>query len=157
MLKIFLKSDKIILSKNEGRNAAMKLCAGQYKYLLTVYELSKTLKTVRSVDIANSLSVTRPSVSKMLKCMSRLELIKPDYASSVVLTDYGKETAKNLSVNFNTINMFFTEILKLDERSAYEQSILFLASFPETTVEKLSSITKNTIKKRNKIILENKI
>lgn len=135
----------------------MKLCAGQYKYLLTVYELSKTLKTVRSVDIANSLSVTRPSVSKMLKCMSRLELIKPDYASSVVLTDFGKETAKNLSVNFNTINMFFTEILKLDERSAYEQSILFLASFPETTVEKLSSITKNTIKKRNKIILENKI
>lgn len=56
----------------------MKLCAGQYKYLLTVYELSKTLKTVRSVDIANSLSVTRPSVSKMLKCMARLELIEPE-------------------------------------------------------------------------------
>ncbi len=135
----------------------MKLCAGQYKYLLTVYELSKTLKTVRSVDIANSLSVTRPSVSKMLKCMSRLELIKPDYASSVVLTDLGKETAKNLSVNFNTINIFFTEILKLDERSAYEQSILFLASFPESTVEKLSAITRNTIKKRHKSLLENKI
>lgn len=135
----------------------MKLCAGQYKYLLTVYELSKTLKTVRSVDIANSLSVTRPSVSKMLKCMSRLELIKPDYASSVVLTDLGKETAKNLSVNFNTINIFFTEILKLDERSAYEQSILFLASFPESTVEKLSAITRNTIKKRHKSVLENKI
>lgn len=135
----------------------MKLCAGQYKYLLTVYELSKTLKTVRSVDIANSLSVTRPSVSKMLKCMSRIELIKPDYASSVVLTDLGKETAKNLSVNFNTINIFFTEILKLDERSAYEQSILFLASFPESTVEKLSAITRNTIKKRHKSLLENKI
>lgn len=135
----------------------MKLCAGQYKYLLTVYELSKTLKTVRSVDIANSLSVTRPSVSKMLKCMSRLELIKPDYASSVVLTDLGKETAKNLSVNFNTINIFFTEILKLDERCAYEQSILFLASFPESTVEKLSAITRNTIKKRHKSLLENKI
>lgn len=135
----------------------MKLCAGQYKYLLTVYELSKTLKTVRSVDIANSLSVTRPSVSKMLKCMARLELIEPDYASSVVLTDLGKETAKNLSVNFNTINMFFTEILKLDERSAYEQSILFLASFPESTVEKLSAITRNTIKKRHKSVHENKI
>ena len=113
----------------------MKLCAGQYKYLLTVYELSKTLKTVRSVDIANSLSVTRPSVSKMLKCMARLELIEP--------------------VNFNTINMFFTEILKLDEHSAHEQSILFLASFPETTVEKLSAITRNTIKKRHKKAHEN--
>ena len=122
----------------------MKLCAGQYKYLLTVYELSKTLKTVRSVDIANSLSVTRPSVSKMLKCMA-----------SVIMTDLGKETAKNLSVNFNTINTFFTEILKLDEHSAHEQSILFLASFPETTVEKLSAITRNTIKKRHKKAHEN--
>lgn len=133
----------------------MKLCAGQYKYLLTVYELSKTLKTVRSVDIANSLSVTRPSVSKMLKCMARLELIEPEYATSVIMTDLGKETAKNLSVNFNTINMFFTEILKLDEHSAHEQSILFLASFPETTVEKLSAITRNTIKKRHKNAHEN--
>lgn len=126
----------------------MKLCAGQYKYLLTVYELSRTLKVVRSVDIANSLSVTRPSVSRMLKCMSRLELINPDYASSVVLTDLGRETAKKLSVNFDMINKFFTEILKLDERSAYEQSILFLSTFPETTTEKLAAITRNTIKKR---------
>ena len=92
----------------------MKLCAGQYKYLLTVYELSRTLKVVRSVDIANSLSVTRPSVSRMLKCMSRLELIKPDYATSVELTELGRETAKGLTVNFNMVNSFFTDILKLD-------------------------------------------
>lgn len=128
----------------------MKLCAGQYKYLLTVFELSRTLKTVRSVDIANSLSVTRPSVSKMLKCMARLELIEPDYATHVSLTELGRETAKKLSVNFSTINTFFTEILKLDEHSAYEQSILFLASFPEATVEKLSAVTRNTMKKRQK-------
>ena len=51
--------------------------------------------------------------------------------------------------------MFFTEILKLDEHSAHEQSILFLASFPETTVEKLSAITRNTIKKRHKKAHEN--
>ncbi|MGN1481063.1 metal-dependent transcriptional regulator [Porcipelethomonas sp.] len=127
----------------------MKLCAGQYKYLLTVYELSKTLKVVRSVDIANSLSVTRPSVSRMLKCMARLELINPDYASSVVLTDLGRETAKKLSVNFDMIHKFFTEILKLDEHSAYEQSILFLSTFPENTTQKLAAITRNTIKKRN--------
>lgn len=134
----------------------MKLCAGQYKYLLTVYELSKTLKTVRSVDIANSLSVTRPSVSKMLKVWQELELIEPEYATSVIMTDLGKETAKNLSVNFNINKYFFyrnfktgTSILPMNK------SILFLASFPETTVEKLSAITRNTIKKRHKKAHEN--
>ena len=124
-------------------------------YLEAILVLSRQGGGVRSVDIANSLSVTRPSVSKMLKCMARLELIEPEYATSVIMTDLGKETAKNLSVNFNTINMFFTEILKLDEHSAHEQSILFLASFPETTVEKLSAITRNTIKKRHKKAHEN--
>ena len=124
-------------------------------YLEAILVLSRKGGGVRSVDIANSLSVTRPSVSKMLKCMARLELIEPEYATSVIMTDLGKETAKNLSVNFNTINTFFTEILKLDEHSAHEQSILFLASFPETTVEKLSAITRNTIKKRHKKAHEN--
>lgn len=131
----------------------MKLCKGQYKYLLTIYELSRTLKIVRSVDIANSLSVSRASVSRMLKCMSRLELIEADYATSVRLTELGTENAKMLLVNFNMINKFFSEILKLDRHDAYEQSIEFIASFPEDTVERLTAITDNTLKKRNKKII----
>lgn len=128
----------------------MKLCRGQIKYLLAVYELSRSFKIVRSVDIANSLSVSRPSVSRMLKCMSRLELIEADYTSSVILTELGKENAKKFSASFDMINKFFSEILKLDEHEAYEQSIQFVASFPEATVEKLMAITDNTLKKRNK-------
>ena len=139
----------------------MKLCAGQYKYLLTVYELSRTLKVVRSVDIANSLSVTRPSVSRMLKCMSwkktgrrsvrwqRMIIRMEKGRITDEVTELGRETAKGLTVNFNMVNSFFTDILKLDEHSAYEQSILFLSTFPEQTVEKLSAVTRNTLKKRN--------
>jgi Mn-dependent DtxR family transcriptional regulator len=108
------------------------------------------MKTVRSVDIASRLSVTRPSVSRMLKCMSGMGLIEPDYASSVVLTELGRETAKKMAVNFDMINIFFSKIIKLDEESAYDQSIQFLASFPELTVKRLAEITKNTVNKRKK-------
>lgn len=127
----------------------MKLCSGQCKYLLALYELSKVNRIVRSVDIANKLSVTRSSVSRMLKCMSRLELINSDYSLNVKLTESGEETAKKLSVNFESVYNFFSEILKLSEHDAHEQSLLFIASFPEMTVEKLSQITVNTLKKRN--------
>ncbi len=127
----------------------MKLCSGQCKYLLTVYELSKTNKIIRAVDIANKLSVSRPSVSRMLKCMTRLELILPDTSISIKLTELGIETAKKLSVNYDVIYNFFNGLLNLSEKEAAEQALLFIATFPETTVEKLSQITVNTFKKRN--------
>lgn len=127
----------------------MKLCAGQCKYLITLFNLSKNSRVVKSVDIAKTLSVTRPSVSRMLKCMARLELIEPDYAAGVCLTGKGRETAERLSKDLSSIKSFFTDILKLDEVSAFEQSIQFLASFPEYTIERLSAVTKNTLKKRS--------
>ena len=64
----------------------MELCAGQYKYLLCIYRMEREKKRLRCVDIANDLGVTRPSVSKMMKCMVRMELIEPDYCEAVKLT-----------------------------------------------------------------------
>lgn len=125
----------------------MKLCAGQCRYLITLYHLSCENNIVRSVDIANALSVTRPSVSRMLKCMARLGLINHDYSANVSLTEEGRKTAERLAGNFNDINAFFLKILKIDESAAYEQSIKFLASFPEQTIERLSAVTRLTIKK----------
>ncbi len=128
----------------------MKLCAGQCRYLITMYHLDSKLSVVRSVDIAKALSVTRPSVSRMLKCMAKLELIKPDYSICVEFTEKGRETAIVLSEHFNDVNAFFSDILKLDEKSAYEQSIQFLSSFPQQTVERISAVTHNTLEKRGK-------
>ena len=127
----------------------MKLCSGQCKYLYAVYELSKTNKIIRSVDIANKLSVTRSSVSRMLKCMSRMGLISSEYSVNVQLTELGIETAEIISEKFDIIYKFFFEILKLTEKESYDQTIMFIASFPEKTVERLSKITKNTFAKRN--------
>lgn len=128
----------------------MKLCVGQCRYLITMHHLNSKLKVVRSVDIAKALAVTRPSVSRMLKCMAKLELIKPDYSLCVEFTEKGRETAMKLSENFDDVHAFFKDILKLDEESAYEQSVQFLASFPQQTVERISVVTHNTLEKRNK-------
>ncbi len=86
----------------------------------------------------------------MLKCMARLGLIEPEYSSSVNLTEEGRRTAEKLDQRFEDISAFFTDILKLDKDSAYEQSIQFLASFPEHTVERLSSVTRSTLDRRKK-------
>ena len=131
----------------------MKLCAGQCRYLITLYQLSRKRRVVRSVDIANTLSVTRPSVSRMLKCMVRLELINPDYSSSVQLTDKGKETAERLSENYRDVYAFFFDILKLDENQANDQSIQL--NIPLKKWRRLREIQLKNVKwlRKNKLII----
>ena len=65
----------------------------------------------------------------MLKCMVRLELINPDYSSSVQLTDKGKETAERLSENYRDVYAFFFDILKLDENQANNEKYIILGVY----------------------------
>lgn len=136
----------------------MKLCAGQCRYLITLYQLSRKRRVVRSVDIANTLSVTRPSVSRMLKCMVRLELINPDYSSSVQLTDKGKETAERLSENYRDVYAFFFDILKLDENQPMIRAYSFWRRFLNIPLKKwrrLREIQLKNVKwlRKNKLII----
>ena len=136
----------------------MKLCAGQCRYLITLYQLSRKRRVVRSVDIANTLSVTRPSVSRMLKCMVRLELINPDYSSSVQLTDKGKETAERLSENYRDVYAFFFDILKLTKIRPMIRAYSFWRRFLNIPLKKwrrLREIQLKNVKwlRKNKLII----
>ena len=67
----------------------MKICSGQIKYLVSILELSNTSKNVRGVDIAKYLEVTRPSVTKMLKCLATSNLIDENFSYGVKFTEEG--------------------------------------------------------------------
>lgn len=137
----------------------MKLCAGQCRYLITLYQLSRKRRVVRSVDIANTLSVTRPSVSRMLKCMVRLELINPDYSSSVQLTDKGKETAERLSRKLpQTFMHFFSIFLSLTKIRPMIRAYSFWRRFLNIPLKKwrrLREIQLKNVKwlRKNKLII----
>lgn len=123
----------------------MNLCAGHYRYLLCIYRLQKERKRIRCVDIASDLGVTRPSVSKMMKCMLRLELVEPEYCEAVRLTPHGTELAAQLDKDYEMTYAFFRRILRLSPAEAKEHAFLFLSDFPQTTVKKLADITGRSI------------
>ena len=120
---------------------SMNLCAGQYRYLLCIYRLQRERGRIRCVDIANDLGVTRPSVSKMIKCMLRMELVEPDYCEAVRLTPLGISMAEKLNDDYDMTYAFFRRILRLTPAEAKEHAFLFLSDFPDTTVKKLAGIT----------------
>ena len=123
----------------------MELCAGQYRYLLCIYRMEKEKNRIRCVDIANDLGVTRPSVSKMMKCMVRMELIEADYCEAVRLTSTGRAIAEHFNLDYDITYAFFRRILKLNPAESKESAFLFLSAFPESTVKKSGTVTSRSL------------
>lgn len=125
----------------------MKHCAGQIKYLAAIHELSQTTDSLRCVHIARHLGVSRPSVSKMLRCLANSGLVYEDYCNSVVLTPDGRAAADEIFSTFNEVYTFFHNFLKLPPQDAHDQALRFISEFPKDTCERLKKIVKNTIRK----------
>ena len=128
----------------------MKPCAGQIKYLIAVKELLDKNEIVRCVNISRYLDVSRPSVSKMLRCLANSGLVHEDFCNSVRLTDEGKHAVAEIYEVFNEVYVFFRKFLKLPAEEAHAQAVAFITEFPRDTCERLKSLVRRTVNKGNK-------
>ncbi|MBR3282443.1 MAG: metal-dependent transcriptional regulator [Ruminococcus sp.] len=126
----------------------MKHCAGQIKYLVAIKELTDIDEYVRCVNISKHLGVSRPSVSKMLRCLANSGLVYEDFCNSVVLTPEGEKAVNEIFSSFKEVYTFFHKFLKLPEVEAHEQAIRFITDFPHDTCERLKGLVRRTLKKR---------
>ena len=65
-------------------------------YLETIYRLSKTQATVRSVDVAEALGYSRPSVSRAVGLLKQEGYLATDKDGFLVLTGLGRTTAEKI-------------------------------------------------------------
>ena len=86
-------------------------------YLETIYMLSKQGKSVRSLDIAEHMGYSKPSVSRAVKLLKNGEFITVDESGYITLTDSGKTVAEKIFERHTIIS----ELLKrlgVDEETA---------------------------------------
>ncbi|EWM52873.1 metal-dependent transcriptional regulator [Ruminococcus flavefaciens] len=126
----------------------MKNCTGQIKYLIAIKELANSEEYVRCVNISRHLGVSRPSVSKMLRCLAECGYVYEDFCNSVVLTPEGERAAGEIFSSFDEVFMFFHKFLKLPEEEAHDETIKFITDFPHETCERLKGVVKRTLKKK---------
>jgi len=62
-------------------------------YLETIYELSKTGSSVRSIDVAEALNYSRPSVSRAVGLLKSSGYLEMDKDGFLLLTETGKALA----------------------------------------------------------------
>ena len=74
----------------------MKMTSSLEDYLKTILILQKENKTVRSVDIARSMNVSKPSVSYAMKKLVSDGMIVFDDDGMVTFTESGRVAAENV-------------------------------------------------------------
>lgn len=104
----------------------MKLTAIQIRYLLAVYQLSKK-GIVRSLEIADSLDVSRPSTHRMLDQLLKMDLIMKEKYSFINLTESGREIAEQYFNGFVQISGSLHECLNLSPDIAETGTLAILS------------------------------
>ncbi len=87
-------------------------------YLEAIYELSLVREPVKSVDVANKLSVTKASVNKALQTLIESELIEHSRYGRIALTPMGRMYGESIYERHLMLKDFLVDQLGVDEETA---------------------------------------
>jgi len=90
-------------------------------YLETIYSLSKVNSTVRSIDVAEALGYSRPSVSRAVGLLKNDGYLTMDKDGFLALTEKGTETAEKIYER-HTILTAALMALGVDKETAAEDA-----------------------------------
>jgi len=109
-------------------------------YLKTILILQKQLGEVRSVDVANELGVSKPSVSYAIKKLRSEGFVIMDGNHNLILTENGQKYAAFILDRHTVIEMYLVEILHIDEKTAHKDSCRLEHSISTETFNRIKEI-----------------
>ena len=110
-------------------------------YLEAILQLSKERKNVKSIDVANKLGFSKPSVSIAMKKLKEENHIEVKKDGSLVLTESGLEIAQKTLEKHEYITKFFVKIGVAPE-VAEDEACMIEHSISEDTFSKLKNYLK---------------
>lgn len=90
-------------------------------YLETIYILSKKIGSVRSLDVAEYMNFSKPSVSRAVGLLKSGDYILVDGSGYITLTDRGREIAEKIYER-HTLLSELLEKLGVDKETAVEDA-----------------------------------
>ena len=113
-------------------------------YLECILILNKTESSVRSIDIARRIGVTKPTVSSMIKKLLENNYINIDDDKYITLTDKGLEKAKKVYEKHLMLGGFLRKI-GVSKEKALEEAGLIEHIISEETYECLERLYESTL------------
>ncbi len=115
-------------------------------YLETIYVLSQQQTSVRSIDVAEHMGFSKPSVTRGLTLLKEEGLIKKEDNKYIVLTEAGKILAKRIYERHTVLRKFFIDI-GVDEETATEDACRIEHYISDTTFEAIKAYIRKYVTK----------
>lgn len=106
-------------------------------YLETILLLTKKSPFVRSIDIANELGYTKPSVSRAVGILKSNGFITVGTDGQILLTESGMEKANGIYERHTVLTEFFEKILGVDKKIAEQDACRIEHIISEESYSKL--------------------
>ena len=114
----------------------MKIQESAENYLESILVLEERLGNVRSIDVANELGFSKPSVSYAMKQFRENHLVTMDENSFLHLTEEGRRIAESTYEKHELLTRFFT-FLGVDSETAAEDACRVEHAISEETFQRL--------------------
>ena len=112
----------------------MQLQESGEMYLETIYVLSKKSSHVRSIDVAEHMGYSKPSVSRAVGLLKQGGYVICDKDGFLMLTDAGKAAAEKVFER-HTVLTAFLEKLGVDEKTAADDACKIEHVISDSTIE----------------------
>ena len=112
-------------------------------YLETILILHKNTGFVRSIDIANELGYSKPSISRAVGILKNDGYITVEPNGQIILTDSGKAKAEQVYERHLMLRKFLTDILGVSAENSEQDACRIEHILSEETYEKLKGFVEN--------------
>ena len=115
-------------------------------YLETILELSKIKQVVRSIDIAQAMNYSKPSISIAMKKLKEKQYVNIDDNGYITLTELGLKVAESVLERHEIISSVLIQ-LGVNDQTAYGDACRIEHDLSDETFQKINEFYLNTIKK----------
>lgn len=119
----------------------MELTGTHLRYLLNMYQLSRTSSEMRLTEIANTLHVKKASAARVVSVFREKELVEQQPYGKVHLTEHGRQTAEQYAGCVDSLAECLVRTgLPLNKQEAYDAACVLLPELPEHCVHEIERL-----------------
>ena len=110
----------------------MELTSAHLRYLLAIYEVSRTHLDISSRSIAEKLGVTKPSVVRIMNLLMDRGMIVKEHYGKIYMTDRGIWVAKQAHKELEQILAHFPPVsAPLTEEERFNAALAMTSALPD--------------------------